>query len=214
MSGKKIGYVRVSTVEQHTDRQLAGITLDKVFEDKCSGKDTNRPQLTACLEYLRDGDTLYIHSIDRLARSLRDLLNIVQGLLARKVSIKFIKEGMEFNSDTTNPTQDLYLKILGAVAEFERALIKERQADGIALARQRNAYDKCGRKPSLTPKQIEDIKGRLSRGETVSALAKEYGVSRQTIYVNCKGFKKDWYPGVLEKSSEKSSDFFCRYRYP
>ena len=191
MSGKKIGYVRVSTVEQHTDRQLAGITLDKVFEDKCSGKDTNRPQLTACMEYLRDGDTLYIHSIDRLARSLRDLLDIVQGLLARKVSIKFIKEGMEFNSDTTNPTQDLYLKILGAVAEFERQMIRERQREGILLARQRNAYDKCGRKPSLTPKQIEEIKARLALGEPLAHLAKEYSVSRQTIYVNCKGYKKD-----------------------
>ena len=191
MSGKKIGYVRVSTVEQHTDRQLAGITLDKVFEDKCSGKDTNRPQLTACLEYLRDGDTLYIHSIDRLARSLRDLLNIVQGLLARKVSIKFIKEGMEFNSDTTNPTQDLYLKILGAVAEFERQMIRERQREGILLARQRNAYENCGRKPSLTPKQIEEIKARLALGEPLAHLAKEYSVSRQTIYVNCKGYKKD-----------------------
>ena len=190
MSGKKIGYVRVSTVEQHTDRQLAGITLDKVFEDKCSGKDTNRPQLTACLEYLRDGDTLYIHSIDRLARSLRDLLNIVQGLLARKVSIKFIKEGMEFNSDTSNPTQDLYLKILGAVAEFERQMIRERQREGILLARQRNAYENCGRKPSLTPKQIEEIKARLALGEPLAHLAKEYSVSRQTIYVNCKGYKK------------------------
>ena len=191
MSGKKIGYVRVSTVEQHTDRQLAGITLDKVFEDKCSGKDTNRPQLTACLEYLRDGDTLYIHSIDRLARSLRDLLNIVQGLLARKVSIKFIKEGMEFNGDKPNPTQDLYLKILGAVAEWERQVIRERQREGILLARQRNAYDKCGRKPSLTPKQIEEIKARLALGEPLAHLAKEYSVSRQTIYVNCKGYKKD-----------------------
>ena len=191
MSGKTVLYARVSTLEQRTDRQLAGVSADKVFEDKCSGKDTNRPQLQACLEYLRDGDTLVVHSIDRLARSLRDLLSIVQGLLARKVSIKFIKEGMEFNGDKPNPTQDLYLNILGSVAEFERALIRERQATGIALARQRNAYDKCGRKPSLTPKQIEDIKGRLSRGETVSALAKEYGVSRQTIYVNCKGFKKD-----------------------
>ena len=191
MSGKKIGYVRVSTVEQHTDRQLAGFELDKVFEDKCSGKDTNRPQLTACLEYLRDGDTLYIHSIDRLARSLRDLLNIVQGLLARKVSIKFIKEGMEFNSDTSNPTQDLYLKILGAVAEWERQMIRERQREGILLARQRNAYENCGRKPSLTPKQIEEIKARLALGEPLAHLAKEYSVSRQTIYVNCKGYKKD-----------------------
>ena len=191
MSGKQIGYIRVSTIDQNTDRQLHGIELDKVFEDKCSGKDTNRPQLTACLEYLRDGDTLVVHSIDRLARSLRDLLNIVQGLLARKVSIRFVKENMDFNGDKPNPTQDLYLNILGAVAEFERQMIRERQREGILLARQRNAYDKCGRKPSLTPKQIEDIKGRLSRGETVSALAKEYGVSRQTIYVNCKGFKKD-----------------------
>ena len=191
MSGKQIGYIRVSTIDQNTDRQLHGIELDKVFEDKCSGKDTNRPQLTACLEYLRDGDTLVVHSIDRLARSLRDLLNIVQGLLARKVSIRFVKENMDFNGDKPNPTQDLYLNILGAVAEFERQMIRERQREGILLARQRNAYDKCGRKPSLTPKQIEDIKGRLALGEPLAPIAKEYGVSRQTIYVNCKGFKKD-----------------------
>ena len=191
MSGKQIGYIRVSTIDQNTDRQLHGIELDKVFEDKCSGKDTNRPQLKACLEYLRDGDTLVVHSIDRLARSLRDLLNIVQDLLARKVSIRFVKENMDFNGDKPNPTQDLYLNILGAVAEFERQMIRERQKEGILLARQRNAYDKCGRKPSLTPKQIEEIKGRLALGEPLAPIAKEYGVSRQTIYVNCKGFKKD-----------------------
>ena len=191
MSGKTVLYARVSSLEQRTDRQVTGVSVDKVFEDKCSGKDTNRPQLLACLEYLRDGDTLVVHSIDRLARSLRDLLNIVQGLLARKVSIKFIKEGMEFSGDKPNPTQDLYLNILGSVAEFERALIRERQATGIALARQRNAYDKCGRKPSLTPKQIEEIKARLALGEPLAHLAKEYSVSRQTIYVNCKGYKKD-----------------------
>ena len=191
MSGKTVLYARVSSLEQRTDRQLAGVSADKVFEDKCSGKDTNRPQLQACLEYLRDGDTLVVHSIDRLARSLRDLLSIVQELLARKVSIKFIKEGMEFNGDKPNPTQDLYLNILGSVAEFERALIRERQATGIALARQRNAYDKCGRKPSLTPKQIEEIKARLANGEPLAPIAREYKVSRQTIYLHCKGYKKD-----------------------
>lgn len=190
MSGKKIGYIRVSTVEQNTDRQLHGIELDKVFEDKCSGKDTNRPQLKACLDYLRDGDTLYVHSIDRLARSLRDLLNVVEDLLGRGVKIIFHKEGMTFDGVNPNPSQELYLKVLGSVAEFERQMIRERQREGILLARQRNAYDKCGRKPSLTPKQIEDIKARLALGESVSALAKEYEVSRQTIYVNCKGFKK------------------------
>ena len=191
MSGKQIGYIRVSTIDQNTDRQLHGIELDKVFEDKCSGKDANRPQLKACLEYLRDGDTLVVHSIDRLARSLRDLLNIVQDLLARKVSIRFVKENMDFNGDKPNPTQDLYLNILGAVAEFERQMIRERQKEGILLARQRNAYENCGRKPSLTPKQIEEIKARLALGEPLAHLAKEYSVSRQTIYVNCKGYKKD-----------------------
>ena len=191
MSGKTVLYARVSSLEQRTDRQVTGISVDKVFEDKCSGKDTNRPQLQACLEYLRDGDTLVVHSIDRLARSLRDLLSIVQGLLARKVSIKFIKEGMDFNGDNPNPTQDLYLNILGAVAEFERALIKERQAEGIALARQRNAYDKCGRKCLLTPKQIDEIKLRLANGEPLAPIAREYKVSRQTIYLHCKGYKKD-----------------------
>jgi len=191
MNGQRVGYIRVSSIDQNTDRQLHGIELDRVYEDKCSGKDTNRPKLTECLGYLREGDELVVHSIDRLARSLRDLLNIVQDLLARKVSIKFIKEGMEFNGDKPNPTQDLYLKILGAVAEWERQVIRERQREGILLARQRNAYDKCGRKPSLTPKQIEEIKERLARGEGVVSLAKEYGVSRQTIYVNCKGYKKD-----------------------
>ena len=190
MSGKTVLYARVSSLEQRTDRQVTGISVDKVFEDKCSGKDTNRPQLQACLEYLRDGDTLVVHSIDRLARSLRDLLNIVQELLARKVSIRFIKEGMEFSGDKPNPTQDLYLNILGSVAEFERALITERQAEGIALARQRNAYDRCGRKPSLTPKQIDEIKLRLANGEAIAPIAREYGVSRQTIYLNCKGYKR------------------------
>ena len=191
MSGKTVLYARVSSLEQRTHRQVTGISVDKIFEDKCSGKDTNRPQLQACLEYLRDGDTLVVHSIDRLARSLRDLLNIVQELLARKVSIRFIKEGMDFNGDNPNPTQDLYLNILGAVAEFERALIRERQAEGIALARQRNAYDKCGRKCLLTPTQIDEIKLRLANGEPLAPIAREYKVSRQTIYLHCKGYKKD-----------------------
>ena len=191
MSGKTVLYARVSSLEQRTDRQVTGISVDKVFEDKCSGKDTNRPQLQACLEYLRDGDTLVVHSIDRLARSLRDLLNIVQELLARKVSIRFIKEGMDFNGDNPNPTQELYLNILGAVAEFERQMIRERQKEGIALARQRNAYDKVGRKCLLTPTQIEEIKLRLANGEPLAPIAREYKVSRQTIYLHCKGYKKD-----------------------
>ena len=186
MSGKQIGYIRVSTIEQNTERQLNGITLDKVFEDKCSGKDANRPALMACLEYLRDGDTLHVHSIDRLARSLRDLLNLIQDVLERGVKVVFHKEGMEFDGLTPNPSQDLYLKILGAVAEFERQMILERQREGIALARQHNAYENCGRKALLDSETREDIKARLSRGESVSSLSKEYGVSKNTIYRHCR----------------------------
>ena len=191
MNGQQIGYIRVSTIDQNADRQLHGIELDRVYEDKCSGKDANRPKLTECLAYLREGDTLHIHSIDRLARSLRDLLNIVEDLLGRGVKIVFHKEGMTFDGVNPNPSQELYLKVLGSVAEYERAIIRERQAEGIALARQRNAYDRCVRKPSLTPKQIDEIKLRLANGEAIAPIAREYKVSRQTIYLHCKGYKKD-----------------------
>lgn len=186
MSGKQIGYIRVSTIDQNTDRQLHGIELDRVYEDKCSGKDANRPKLTECLAYLREGDTLYIHSIDRLARSLRDLLNIVQDLLARKVSIRFVKENMDFNGDKPNPTQELSLNILGAVAEWERQMIHERQKEGIALARQRNAYDKCGRKKLLSDEKIEAIKTRMEAGDSIAKISRELGISRNTIYRYCK----------------------------
>ena len=186
MSGKQIGYVRVSTVIQNTERQLHGIELDKVFEDRCSGKDTDRPQLKACLEYLRDGDTLHCHSTDRLARNLQDLLNMVQTLLSRGVSIVFHKENMNFIAGKKDPFQELQLSILGAVASFEREMILERQKEGIALARKRNAYAKCGRKKALSNEQIKEICQKIQKGEKITALAKEYGISRQTIYAYCR----------------------------
>ena len=186
MSGKQIGYVRVSTVIQNTERQLHGIELDKVFEDRCSGKDADRPQLKACLEYLRDGDTLHCHSTDRLARNLQDLLHIVQTLLSRGVSIVFHKENMNFIAGKKDPFQELQLSILGAVASFEREMILERQKEGIALARKRNAYAKCGRKKALSNEQIKEICQRIQEGEKVTALAKEFGISRQTIYAYCR----------------------------
>ena len=146
MPGKSIGYIRVSTVTQNTERQLFGVELDRVYEDKCSGKNTDRPALAECLSYLRDGDTLHCHSIDRLCRNLRDLLELVQGLLARGVSVVFHKENMRFVAGKTDQFQELQLSIIGAVASFERQMILERQREGIALARQRNAYKNCGRK--------------------------------------------------------------------
>ena len=123
MSGKSIGYIRVSTVDQNTERQLADVQLDKVLEDKVSGSTIDRPQLKACLDYLCGGDDLWIHSIDRLARNLQDLLNIIALLRDKGVTLHFKKEGMVFHPDSDAPFQRFQIEILGAVASFERNLI-------------------------------------------------------------------------------------------
>ena len=186
MSGKSIGYIRVSTVTQNTERQLYGVELDRVYEDKCSGKNTDRPALKECLSYLRDGDILHCHSIDRLCRNLSDLLNLVQGLLARGVSVFFHKENMRFEAGQTDQFQELQLSIIGAVAAFERQMILERQREGIALARLKNRYKNCGRKKALSDSQIDTIRERIANGERKTALAREYGVSLQTVYTHCR----------------------------
>jgi DNA invertase Pin-like site-specific DNA recombinase len=178
--GQRIGYQRVSTVDQNTDRQLDGVELDKVFTDKASGKDTNRPELARALEYVRDGDTLVVHSMDRLARSLVDLRRTVDELTQRGVQVRFVKEGLTFSSDESDPCAVLMLSVMGAVAEFERSMILERQREGIAIAKAAGKYK--GRKPSLTDAEIQQLRARLGRGESVTALAKEFRVSRQTVY--------------------------------
>lgn len=177
---KRVGYIRVSSVDQNTDRQLDGQDLDKVFTDKASGKDSKRPQLQACLEYLRDGDLLMVHSMDRLARNLLNLKNMVTDLTARGVHVQFLKENLTFTGEGDSPMSHLLLNLLGAVAEFERSLIRERQMEGIALAKKAGVYK--GRKRSLTAQQVQDIRKRLGAGERKASLAKEYGISRQTLY--------------------------------
>jgi DNA invertase Pin-like site-specific DNA recombinase len=177
--GQTIGYVRVSSVDQNTDRQLDGLHLDKVFTDHASGKDTNRPALTECLTYLREGDELVIHSMDRLARSLVDLRRTVDELTAEGVRVRFVKEGLTFG-DTNDPCAVLMLSVMGAVAEFERALLLERQREGIAIAKTKGVYK--GRVPSLNDDQADAVAKRLTEGESASALAREYGVSRATVY--------------------------------
>ena len=119
---QRIGYIRVSTVEQHTDRQLDGLILDRVFTDRLSGKDTNRPALSEALAYVRDGDTLVVHSMDRLARNLDDLRRTVQDLTRRGVSVEFFKEHMTFTGDDS-PMSILTLSLMGAFAEFERSIL-------------------------------------------------------------------------------------------
>lgn len=179
MTGQRIGYVRVSTFDQNPDRQLDDLKLNKVFTDKASGKDTKRPQLNALLEFVREGDTVVIHSMDRLARNLDDLRSLVQQLTSKGVAIEFMKEHLTFTNEAT-PMANLMLSVMGAFAEFERSLIKERQREGIELAKKRGAYK--GRKKSLSVTQIKEIKGRVSSGEAKASLAREFGISRETLY--------------------------------
>ncbi len=179
MSGKNVGYLRVSTLQQNTARQLDGVPLDKVFEDKISGKSIDRPQLRACLSYLRDGDTLHVHSMDRLARNLDDLRKVVKDLTGEGIRVQFHKENLIFTGEDS-PMSNLLLSVMGAFAEFERSLIRERQLEGIAIAKTQGKFK--GRKPALSATQVEELMARLKAGAKVTAIAKEYGVSRETVY--------------------------------
>ena len=179
MSGKKIGYIRVSSFEQNPDRQLEGIKLNKKFIDKASGKNILRPQLEAMTDYVRDGDTIIVHSMDRLARNLDDLRRLVTLLTKQQVKVEFIKEGLVFTGEDSAMSK-LLLSVMGAFAEFERSLIKERQMEGIALAKKRGVYK--GRKAALSKEQVEEIKARVAKGDKKAHIARDYGVSRETIY--------------------------------
>jgi DNA invertase Pin-like site-specific DNA recombinase len=184
MSGKQIGYVRVSSVDQNTERQLDGVDLDRVFEDKASGaKSENRKALQECLQYLRDGDVLHVHSIDRLARNLLELQKLVGDLVARGVVVRFHKEGMTFSGEN-DPMQTLMLQMLGAFAEFERAMIRERQREGIEAAKRAGKH--LGRPSALTDQQIEEARARRAQGETPTQLATAFGVSRASMYAYLK----------------------------
>ena len=177
--GKRVGYIRVSSLDQNTARQLEGVELDKTFSDKASGKDVKRPQLQAALEYLRDGDVLVVHSMDRLARNLVDLRTMVEELTGRGVRVQFVKENLIFTGDDTSAAK-LLLNVMGAVAEFERSLLKERQREGIAIAKRAGVYK--GRKPSLTPERVRELRTRVAAGEKKAVLAREFGISRETLY--------------------------------
>ena len=176
----QVGYIRVSTLEQNTERQLDGMSLDRTFEDRASGKDTRRPQLAACLEYLREGDTLIVHSIDRLARNLEDLQRLVRELTGKGVSVRFMKESLSFEAGGANPMQTLMFQMLGAFAQFERALIRERQREGITLARKEGR--RLGRAKALTAEQENALRERAACGANKKGLAAEFGVSRQSVY--------------------------------
>jgi DNA invertase Pin-like site-specific DNA recombinase len=176
---QRVGYVRVSTLDQNTDRQLDGVELDRVFTDKASGKDTKRPQLQAALDYVRDGDTLVVHSMDRLARNAEDLLRLVRELTGRGVTVEFIKNHLTF-SGKAEPMAKLMLTMLAAVAEFERDLLRERQREGIAIAKAKGLYK--GRKRALTSEQATELVECARSGMPKAELARSYGISRETLY--------------------------------
>lgn len=179
MSGKRIGYVRVSSFDQNPERQLEGIQVDRVFTDKASGKDTHRPQLDMLLDFVREDDTVVVHSMDRLARNLDNLRKLVQDLTGRGIRVEFVKEGLVFTGEDS-PMANLMLSVMGSFAEFERALIRERQREGIALAKQRGAYR--GRKRALNSEQVAELKRRVVAGEQKALIARNFGISRETLY--------------------------------
>ena len=174
-----VAYIRVSTTDQNTERQLSGETFDKTFEDKASAKDTNRPQLRALLEYVRDGDVVVVHSIDRLARNLADLEYLIQKMNDIGVVVEFRKEKLVF-SGRDDPMQTLMLQMMGAFAQFERSMIRERQREGIAAAKAAGKH--VGRPASITPEELRSLRAKRRAGATVRTLQDEFNLSRASVY--------------------------------
>lgn len=172
----KVGYRRVSTMDQNLDRQDLGV-VDRIFEEKVSGKNTDRAALQEMIAFVREGDEVVVYSIDRLARDLRDLQSIIQMLNDKQVSISFISERLTFTAEKDDAFSRLQLQLMGAFAEFERNIIRKRQAEGIAKAKTRGVYK--GRK-----KQVDDAKivALKTAGQKVSEIAAALGVSRMTVY--------------------------------
>ncbi len=178
----RIGYVRVSTLEQHEERQKIELVdkakVEKIFLDKLSGKSTERPQLQAMIEFAREGDTIYVSEFSRLARSTKDLLDIVQKLKEKQVQVISLKE----NFDTSTPAGELAMTMFAAIATFERKIMLERQKEGIALAKEQGRYK--GRKEAKKPANWPELVRKFQCREiaSVSELVRMCGYSRPTVY--------------------------------
>lgn len=178
----RIGYVRVSTVEQHEERQRVELVekakAEKIFLDRLSGKNTDRPQLQAMLEFAREGDTVYVSEFSRLARSTKDLLDIVQKLKEKQVQVISLKE----NFDTSTPAGELAMTMFAAIATFERKIMLERQREGIALAKEQGRYR--GRQEATKPANWPELVRKFQCREiaSVSELVRICGYSRPTVY--------------------------------
>lgn len=181
-TGQTVAYLRVSSTTQKTDRQEdLKVGADRTFEEKASGGTRNRPVLNEMIAYVREGDTVNVWSMDRLARSLLDLENIVQELVAKGVTVIFKKENLTFSPDTNDPYSTLTLHLIGAVAQFERTIIKQRQAEGIAKAKARGIY-KGRKKIELTPEQLDSARNQIAAGVPKAVVARGLGISRSVLY--------------------------------
>lgn len=178
----KVGYRRVSTLDQNLDRQdMSGV--ERVFEDKASGKDTDRIALQEMIAFVRTGDEVIVHSIDRLARDLRDLQSLIETLNGKGVSVKFISERLVFSGAVNDAFAKLQLQMMRAFAEFERAIIRKRQAEGIAKAKGRGVYTNRKRKSSIN---VNRVKGLRDEGLNNTEIAAHMGISRMSVYRSLK----------------------------
>ena len=172
----RVGYQRVSTVEQNLDRQELG-NVEQIFSEKTSGATKERPALQEMIQFVRSGDEVICWSIDRLARDLRDLSSIITELNEKGVSISFLSEKLTFNTENDDPFAKLQLHLMGAFAEFERNIIKKRQAEGIAKAKERGVYK--GRKAKISKSKILQFR---DEGMNIAQIAREMNCSRPTVY--------------------------------
>lgn len=182
-SSAKIAYARVSTDDQNLDRQLETLKAycpDKIFTDHLSGKNLERPGFQQMLDYVREGDIIYVASMDRMARNLDDLLSTTKLLQSKGITVHFLKENICLNPGTeTSSMSKLIMSIMGAVAEFERSLIRERQREGILLAKARGVYK--GRKP-IDPDKMQEARKLIDEGFTKTKVCEKRHISRQTLY--------------------------------
>lgn len=188
--GQRFSYLRVSSTDQNLARQREMVgPVDKEFCDEISARSrADRPGLERCLDYLRDHDELRVASIDRLARSLVDLRTIIDQATEKGATVHFVKENLTFEKGASDPRATLMLGILGSFAEFERSIIRERQAEGIALAKKAGKYK--GRRRALTEAQVEQAQARADAGESKVSIAKALGVGRSTLYRALEGHPK------------------------
>ncbi|THE07811.1 recombinase family protein [Microbacterium oleivorans] len=184
--GQLVGYVRVSAADQNEARQLEAIgDVDRLFSEKVSGKNVDdRAQLKEMLAYVREGDRVRVKSPDRLARSTTDLLALVEQLKSKSVALEFI-DNPALNTDT--PQGEFMLTVLAAISQLERKTIRERQAEGIAIAKRKGVYDRA---PKLSPEQIEEARQRVAADVPKAKVARDLGVSRQTLYAALSGTGK------------------------